>query len=68
LALLTAGSLGCGVSQTLEQLIALRAVQGIGGSGVYAMSLTAIPEITPPEKFQFVSGISGLTLTCSSIL
>ena len=33
----TAFSLGCGLSTSLEQLIAFRALQGVGGSGLYSL-------------------------------
>jgi MFS family permease len=66
--LLTAGSLGCGLAQSMTQLIAFRALQGLGGSGVYAIPLTTLPEITPPESFPLMSAFSGITFTCSSLL
>lgn len=66
--ILTASSLACGLSQTMTQLIVFRAFQGVGGSGVYSMPFTVLPEITPPKKFALLSGISGLTFTCSSVL
>ena len=33
----TGFSLGCGLAATLEQLIAFRALQGVGGSGLYSL-------------------------------
>ena len=33
----TAFSLGCGLANSLEQLIAFRALQGVGGSGLYSL-------------------------------
>ncbi len=40
-------SIGCGFSQTINQLIALRALQGIGGSGLYSLAMVIFPEIFP---------------------
>jgi MFS family permease len=66
--ILTIGSLGAGLATSLDMLIVFRAIQGIGGAGVYALPLTVIPEITPAESFGVVSAASGLVFTCSSIL
>lgn len=68
MAILTASSLGAGLSQSLNQLIAFRALQGLGGSGVYAMPLTVMPEITPIEKFPLISALAGVTFSCSAVL
>lgn len=47
----TAFSAGCGASQTMVQLIVCRAFQGIGGSGMYAISMVMIYELVPPPKY-----------------
>ena len=44
----------------MNQVIAFRALQGIGGAGLYSMPFTALPEITPPEKLGMMSGIFGM--------
>jgi len=41
------GSVLCGLSQDLPQLIAFRAVQGIGGGGLMAIALSIIGDIIP---------------------
>lgn len=64
----SAFSLGCGLAQTLDQLIAFRALQGIGGSGLYSMTMTVVPEITPKHRFGMISGVIGMTFALSSIL
>lgn len=38
-------SLGCGFSQNLEQLVACRALQGLGGSGELCISLRNHPHL-----------------------
>ncbi|OQN98776.1 hypothetical protein B0A48_15445 [Cryoendolithus antarcticus] len=67
-AILTVGSLGAGLSTSINQLVIFRAIQGLGAAGVYSLPLTVIPEITPAELFGFMSAVSGLVFTCSSIL
>lgn len=61
-------SLGCGLAKTLNQLIAFRVLQGIGGSGLYAMTMVAGPEITPVEYWGISSSILGLTIATGSVL
>ena len=31
-------SLGCGLAQSIKQLIVMRTLQGVGGSGLYSMT------------------------------
>ncbi|PYH96079.1 MFS general substrate transporter [Aspergillus ellipticus CBS 707.79] len=68
LVILTAASIGCGCSQTLEQLIAFRALQGIGGSGLYSLALIVIIDITPDKKIPLISGLLGVVFTVASVL
>lgn len=68
LVILTAFSAGCGWAQSLEQLIVFRAFQGLGGSGLYSMPLTVLPEITPPETFPLMSALSGIVFAVAAVL
>ncbi|KAF2449395.1 MFS general substrate transporter [Karstenula rhodostoma CBS 690.94] len=43
-------SAGYGAAQTLTQLIALRAFQGVGGGGCFALSTAIVVELVPPEN------------------
>ncbi|KAF7905102.1 uncharacterized protein EAF01_005623 [Botrytis porri] len=43
----SAFSIACGFAKTLNQLIAFRALQGIGGSGLYSLTMVIFPEISP---------------------
>src|SRR5919107_857253 len=45
-----AGSVLCGLSQDMFQLILFRAVQGVGGGGLIAMSFAIIGDIVPPRE------------------
>ncbi|EFY92081.1 MFS multidrug transporter, putative [Metarhizium acridum CQMa 102] len=40
-------SLACGFAQNLAQLIAFRTLQGIGGSGLYSLSMIMLSELSP---------------------
>ncbi|KAL8810422.1 MAG: hypothetical protein Q9200_002590 [Gallowayella weberi] len=66
--LFAAFSLGAGRARTLNQLIALRAFQGIGGSGLYSMIMVVGVEVTPPKYRGALSGIIGMTLAIGSVL
>jgi len=56
--ILVAGSLGAGLAHSINEIIAFRALQGLGGAGIYAIPLTVLPEITPVEIFPLMSGVS----------
>ncbi|KAJ3578121.1 hypothetical protein NPX13_g2447 [Xylaria arbuscula] len=55
-------SLGCGFAQNLQQLIAFRALQGLGGSVII------LPEIAPQRLLQALAAIIGIIITLSSVL
>ncbi|KAF4624922.1 hypothetical protein G7Y89_g13248 [Cudoniella acicularis] len=61
-------SLGCGFAQTLNQLIACRALQGIGGSGLYSLTFVILPEICPTHLLQGIGGMVGAVVAMSGIL
>lgn len=61
-------SLACGWAQSLKQLIAFRALQGIGGSGLYSLTMILFPEMTPDKYQKYVAGIIGLVLALSAVL
>ncbi|MCJ1381112.1 hypothetical protein MMC17_004221 [Xylographa soralifera] len=66
--LFTAFSLGCGLATSLQQLIVFRALQGIGGSGLYSLCNVVIPEITPSKHFATMSAATGVVFAISSVL
>ena len=67
-AIFTAFSLGCGLATSLNQLIAFRALQGVGGSGLYSLCNVLIPEITPKDHFATMSAATGVVFAVSSVL
>ena len=66
-ALFLGGSMLCGQSQTMEQLIAFRLLQGLGAGGILPTTQTLMGDIFPLEQraritglFSTVWGVSGL--------
>jgi EmrB/QacA subfamily drug resistance transporter len=67
IALFMVGSMLCGQSQTMEQLIAFRLIQGLGAGGVLPINQTILGDVYPLEEraritglFSTVWGVSGL--------
>ncbi|KAJ4110650.1 hypothetical protein NW768_011995 [Fusarium equiseti] len=61
-------SLACGFAQTLNQLITFRALQGVGGSGLYALTMIMMPELSPDNLKQHMAAMVGLVITVSGVL
>ncbi|KAF5137063.1 Multidrug resistance protein 3 [Metarhizium anisopliae] len=61
-------SLACGFSRTLHQLIAFRALQGIGGSGLYSLSMVMLSELSPAHLRQYIATMIGLVVAMSGVL
>ncbi|KAI0450863.1 major facilitator superfamily transporter [Xylaria acuta] len=61
-------SIGCGFARNLEQLIAFRAIQGLGGSGLYSITIIVLPEIVPPRFLHGLAALIGIIITLSSVL
>ncbi|MEO8334874.1 MAG: DHA2 family efflux MFS transporter permease subunit [bacterium] len=65
--LFLAGSALCGLSQSMTQLIAFRAVQGLGGGGLLVTTQAVIGEIVPPRDRGRYQGFFGATFGFASI-
>src|SRR5579862_9904711 len=66
--LFLAGSALCGLSQSMGQLIAFRAVQGLGGGGLLVVAMAAIGDIFSPRERGRYQGISGAIFGFSTVL
>jgi len=56
-----AGSLACGLSQNMAQLVISRGFQGIGGGGLFAMSFVIIGDVIPPrDRGRYVGFITSV--------
>ncbi|MFC5148159.1 MDR family MFS transporter [Streptomyces aureoversilis] len=63
-----AGSLLCGMAQSMYQLAAFRGIQGIGAGGVMTMAFAMMGDMMTPERrsryqgyFSLVFGLAGVT-------
>ncbi|KAK4178879.1 putative multidrug resistance protein [Triangularia setosa] len=65
--LFTLGSVWCGWAGSMPQLIAGRAVQGVGGSGLYSLAQVCLVE-QGPARPEVVGGLVGITLSVSFVL
>ncbi|KAJ0326352.1 hypothetical protein COL5a_006861 [Colletotrichum fioriniae] len=61
-------SLGCGFAQNLEQLVACRALQGLGGSGLYSITMIIFPEVAPKHLLQYMSSLVGMVIASAGVL
>jgi EmrB/QacA subfamily drug resistance transporter len=55
------GSLLCGLSQSMTQLVAFRAIQGLGAGGLFSLGMTIVAELyTPVERAAIQGYFSGV--------
>ena len=62
------GSILCGSSQSMGQLIAARAVQGLGGGGIQALAFAIIGDVIPPRERGRYVGYFTLAFVGSALL
>ena len=65
--LFIAGSMLCGLAQNMPELIIFRAIQGIGGGGLFSLGLAIIGDIVPPRERGRYSGYFAATFGVSSV-
>lgn len=63
-----AGSVACGAAQTMPQLIAARAVQGVGGGAVYALAFIIVGVVFPVEQRARMQGLIASVWGVASVL
>lgn len=68
LLLFTLASVFCGLASTLEVLIILRAVQGLGAAILMALTLAFVGETVPKEKTGSAMGLLGATSAVGTAL
>jgi EmrB/QacA subfamily drug resistance transporter len=62
-----AGSVLCGVSQSMNQLVAARALQGIGAGGLMSLVLAIVGDVIPPRQRGKYMGYFGAVFGVSSV-
>jgi EmrB/QacA subfamily drug resistance transporter len=58
----------CGLAQDMLQLIAFRALQGVGGAAIFALTFAIIGDLYPPERRGYVSGVTSSMWALASIV
>ena len=66
-ALFTVASAACGLAQSPQQLIAARAVQGVGAALLTPQSLTIVLSLFPPERRGAAFAVNGITAGVASL-
>ena len=67
LSLFLLGSALCGLSQNLDELIAFRAIQGLGGGGLIVSAQAAIGDVVPPRERGRYTGLFGGVFALASV-
>jgi EmrB/QacA subfamily drug resistance transporter len=65
--LFLAGSALCGLAETMPQLVAFRAVQGIGAGGIFPIALSTVGGLVPPRERGRYQGLIGATFAGAAI-
>jgi EmrB/QacA subfamily drug resistance transporter len=63
-----AGSVLCGASQTMTQLVVFRGIQGIGAGFSQAMAFTTIADLFPPARRGRITGVMGAVFGLASVI
>ncbi len=66
--LFLAGSVLSGQSRGMTELIAFRALQGLGAAGIFSMAFTVIADLFPPAERGRYNGLFGAVFGTSSIV
>src|SRR5262245_12157316 len=62
------GSVLCGLSQTMGQLILFRALQGLGGGGLIVTTMAVVGDIIPPRDRGRYQGFFGAVFGVSTVI
>ncbi|MBD3003054.1 MFS transporter [Streptomyces sp. 5-10] len=62
------GSALCGIAGDMAELIAFRALQGLGGGGLIVLSMAIVGDIVPPRDRGRYQGLFGAVFSATSVL
>ena len=62
------GSALCGLSQNMTELIAFRAIQGLGGGGLIVVTIAVVGDIIPPRDRGRYQGFFGAVFGVSTVI
>ncbi|MEV7125695.1 MDR family MFS transporter [Streptomyces sp. NPDC093260] len=62
------GSALCGMAQDMPQLIAFRALQGLGGGGLMVLSMAIVGDVVSPRERGRYQGLFGAVFGATSVL
>jgi EmrB/QacA subfamily drug resistance transporter len=63
-----AGSALCGISQNMTELIAFRALQGLGAGGLIVVTIAVVGDIVPPRERGRYQGFFGAVFGVSTVI
>ncbi|MEU0739338.1 MDR family MFS transporter [Streptomyces sp. NPDC006134] len=63
-----AGSALCGMAQNMPELIAFRALQGLGGGGLMVLSMAIVGDLVSPRERGRYQGLFGAVFGATSVL
>nr|WP_252980252.1 MFS transporter [Delftia acidovorans] len=66
--LFLAGSLACGASHDLQQLVLARALQGAGGGGLMTLTMLTLADLFAPEQRARYQGLLGAAYGVSTMI
>ena len=62
------GSVLCGVAGSMTSLIASRALQGLGGGGLFVLALSVVGDVIQPQDRGKVQGVFAAVFSVSSVI
>lgn len=62
------GSILCGLATSMTFLIIARAIQGLGGGGLFVLALSVVGDAVPPRERGKIQGVFAAVFSTSSVL